>query len=124
MVLSSLQMSKGGIDPFIRFEESSSLTNPPATVRRDKQGIPSHPSDFELNNIQEAPPLVRSPSYPASGQASTRPTTPNDLERSNPPTPMANGGVDLLQTFSNPPMNKWRMTSSAMMNFANGMNDS
>ena len=115
MALSPLQLSSSGLDSFILMEGSPSLANPPATVRRDKQGIPIPPSEFELNDIRP------SPSAPLP---SARDVPPNDVERSTPPTPTTPSGVDLLQTFTNPPMNKYRMASSTFMNFANGVNDS
>ncbi|KFY40866.1 hypothetical protein V495_05208 [Pseudogymnoascus sp. VKM F-4514 (FW-929)] len=96
-------------------EGSPSLANPPATVRRDKQGIPIPPSEYELNDIRPSP---------AAPLPSARDVPPNDVERSTPPTPTTSTGVDLLQTFTNPPMNKYRMASSTFMNFANGVNDS
>ncbi|KFY39962.1 hypothetical protein V494_03733 [Pseudogymnoascus sp. VKM F-4513 (FW-928)] len=111
----SLSSSNGGFGSFIRFEEPPKLANPPATVRRDKQGIPIRPSEVELNDIRP------SPSAPLP---SARDAPPNDVERSTPPTPTTPTGVDLLQTFTNPPMNKYRMASSTFMNFANGVNDS
>ncbi|OBT50544.1 hypothetical protein VE04_08994 [Pseudogymnoascus sp. 24MN13] len=110
-----MALSNSGLDSFIRIEGSPSLTNPPATVRRDKQGIPIPPSEFELNDIRP------SPSAPLP---SARDVPQNACERSTPPTPTTPTGVDLLQTFTNPPMNKYRMASSTFMNFANGVNDS
>jgi len=103
------------------FEESPHLANPAAAVRKDIQGIPSSPPDFELDDIQWATPL-RWSSAPTIGEQT--PLTPNDTERSDPLAARTIEAADVLQSLSNPPMNKWRLLSSAMMNFANGLNDS
>lgn len=51
------------------------------------------------------------------------PRTPNDLEASCPPTPTRDEAVGLVQTWNNPPMNKWRILCCCMIYFGNGLND-
>lgn len=51
------------------------------------------------------------------------PKTPNELEMSRPPTPRQDGAVGLVQTWNNPPMNKWRILCCCMIYFGNGLND-
>ncbi|KAJ4410831.1 hypothetical protein N0V91_001759 [Didymella pomorum] len=51
------------------------------------------------------------------------PKTPNDLEASCPPTPMRDEAVGLVQTWNNPPMNKWRILCCCLIYFGNGLND-
>lgn len=50
------------------------------------------------------------------------PTTPNELEMSRPPSPL--DVADVVQTLSNPPMNRFRLLSASLMCFGNGLNDS
>lgn len=53
------------------------------------------------------------------------PRVPIDLEMSRPTTPSnEQAGIDTIQSFSNPPMNRFRMLSICLMNFGNGLNDS
>lgn len=53
------------------------------------------------------------------------PRVPTDLEMSRPTTPgNEQGGVDALQSFSNPPMNRFRMLSTCLMNLGCALNDS
>lgn len=52
-----------------------------------------------------------------------------DLERSRTASPAddlegENRGVEVMQSFSNPPMNRYRMLSVCLMNFGNGLSDS
>ncbi len=55
----------------------------------------------------------------------TPPRTPSELEMSRPATPRnEDGGVEAVQSFSNPPMNRFRMFSVCLLNFGNGLNDS
>jgi hypothetical protein len=52
--------------------------------------------------------------------------TPSELEMSRPATPRQNedDGVEAMQSFSNPPMNRFRMLSVCLLNFGNGLSDS
>ena len=45
------------------------------------------------------------------------------MEMSRPPSP-AHDTFDVLQTLTNPPINKWRVLSCALSNFGGGLNDS
>jgi hypothetical protein len=51
------------------------------------------------------------------------PKTPNELEMSRPPTPKQDEAVGLVQTWNNPPMNKWRILCCCLIYFGNGLND-
>ncbi|KAF1927957.1 MFS general substrate transporter [Didymella exigua CBS 183.55] len=51
------------------------------------------------------------------------PKTPNTLEASCPPTPTQDEAVGLVQTWNNPPINKWRILCCCLMYFGNGLND-
>jgi hypothetical protein len=51
------------------------------------------------------------------------PKTPNELEMSCPPTPKQDEAVGLVQTWNNPPMNKWRILCCCLIYFGNGLND-
>ena len=51
------------------------------------------------------------------------PKTPNELEMSCPPTPRQDEAVGLVQTWNNPPMNKWRILCCCLIYFGNGLND-
>lgn len=52
----------------------------------------------------------------------------HDLEMSRPGTPMEvegdGDGFGVVQSFSNPPMNRYRMITVCLLNFAGGFNDS
>lgn len=55
------------------------------------------------------------------------PPVPRDLEMSRPPSPGRENhvdGVEALQSFSNPPINRFRMLSVCLLNFGNGLGDS
>lgn len=110
-----------GFGAFFELEKTPSITNPAAVVRKDKQGIASAPSDHELDQMQWGKP-TKAPTVTVQGIQT--PVTPSELESSNPPTPTRHGAVDLVQTISNPPRNKWRLLSACFINFANGLNDS
>ncbi|KAF8854208.1 MFS general substrate transporter [Acephala macrosclerotiorum] len=85
----------------------------------------SVPEPLELDNLQWGAKL----NGPSGSGANTpsgyqSPRVPNDLEMSRPATPTEQDGFDVLQSFSNPPMNRFRMLSVCLMNFGNGLNDS
>lgn len=58
---------------------------------------------------------------PATEQASK---TPDELERSQPPTPKRDEAAGIVPSFSYPKMNKWRVLSCCLEYFGNGLNDS
>lgn len=45
-------------------------------------------------------------------------------ERSRPASPGRDEAANLVQSWSSPPMNKWRVLSACLVYFANGLNDS
>jgi len=50
----------------------------------------------------------------------------NDLEMSRPASPTSNedDGVEAMQSFSNPPINRYRVISISSQNFLGGLSDS
>lgn len=89
--------------------------------------LPEEPNAIELDNLQWGSKL----NGPRGESGYTTPPgtqTPmvTDPEMSRPTTPHENeqDGVDTMQSFSNPPMNRFRMLSVCLLNFGNGLNDS
>lgn len=82
--------------------------------------LPRSQDDIELENIQWG---GTGANHAAAG--SQTPRTPNDIEMSRPATPILNelDGVDAMQSFSNPPMNRFRMSAVSLMNLSNGLSD-
>ena len=83
---------------------------PPTYQKTGKQPHIGVLPDVELESIKPNP----------------RPQTPktqNDLEASRPPTPTQDAAVDLVQTWNNPPMNKYRILCCCLIYFSNGLND-
>jgi hypothetical protein len=86
----------------------------------------SVPDPIELDNLKWGKRL-NGPSMPGSVPSSgcqTPQATDLEMSRSPSPTNEENGGVDAMQSFSNPPMNRFRMFSVCLMNFGNGLSDS
>ncbi|KAM3424114.1 hypothetical protein BST61_g11339 [Cercospora zeina] len=52
------------------------------------------------------------------------PTTPGELEASQPPTPKRGTATSALPSFRYPHMNKWRVLCACLIYFGNGMSDS
>lgn len=51
------------------------------------------------------------------------PQTPNELERSQPPTPKQDQATDIVQSWRYPYMNRWRILAACCEYFGNGLND-
>jgi fucose permease len=95
-------------------------------VARDAISGPS-PRIYELDSIQwgqklNGPRDDRNTPYPATSVA---PIGPRKLEQSSPPTPERDYAVDaaLIQTASNPYMNRWRLASAGIVFLLMGLND-
>lgn len=97
----------------VESDRGSQISNPTSAVCREGKANFGRASIHELDEI--------------GGQivdSGGDPKTPNELERSDPPTPKQNEVTDEVQTLSNPPMTKWRLLSACLMNLGSGLNDS
>ncbi|KAF2659162.1 MFS general substrate transporter [Lophiostoma macrostomum CBS 122681] len=106
---------------------SSTVTSPPATHQRSKGHVNEAPSAIELDEYSfgERYNGPRTSEERAPGtQTPIEPKTPNELEMSRPASPMPNEAVGLMQSWNNPPKNKWRLLSCCLIYFINGINDS
>ena len=114
-------MSSQAFGAFIGIDGGPKVADPPATVKRPT------PTPYELDNMgwgnrYNGPPI--DPSIPPTPSGVQTPKTPNELEMSRPSSPKNDEAVDVVQSLSNPPVNKWRLLSCCMMCFGNGLNDS
>lgn len=103
--------------------DSARIADPPAVLSKDRHGFPDLPTAFELQELNKS---IRSngPSLPPTPSGAQTPRTPNDLEQSSAPSPEYGPyAVEVKQTFSNPPINRYRVISACLMNFQNGLND-
>jgi hypothetical protein len=120
--------SLGGDD---ELSHDSIPTAPQKAKTHTYHSVPQPPSDLNLDGIQWGAVLTGPPSRTGSGVASPvsgaqTPRTPNDLEMSRPqsPTEAEIDGVEVLQSWSDPSINKYRMASVALQNLGEGLNDS
>jgi hypothetical protein len=121
-------MNSHAFGAFIDVESSSSNQESHAIPIAPQKAFPrsyhSVPDPIELENLQWGAKLTG-----PSGSGTATPTgyqTPRSpLELSRPASPIAEPeGVDAIQSFSSPPMNRFRMVSVCLLNFANGLGDS
>lgn len=123
-------MATSSFGAYFDIEGSSSRDNkpvagPPPAV---KKPISRAPTSIELDEIQfgkrySGPEPDRSGSWTEPPTPKT-PKTPNELEMSRPPTPKEDGAASIMQSWNNPPMNKWRILACCTVYFGNGLNDS
>lgn len=123
-------------------EDPKRVTTPPLS-RKKSASIRTPPSDQELDDLifgDRASAPQTHPSTPKSGSehaASSRPTsshtgvqtpaTPSELEgaiANNNSTADGGPAHPAIQTFWNPPMNKWRVLCACLVYFGNGLSDS
>ena len=126
-------MNPQAFGAFIDIESAPSNDEPHTIPVAPQKALPrtyhSVPDPIELDNLQWGAklngPSKSGDAAPAESGYQT-PHGPMDLEMSRPQTPTvdAQNGVDAMQSFSNPPMNRFRMLSVSLMNFGNGLNDS
>jgi hypothetical protein len=131
-------MSSHAFGAFIDIESSPSSGHseshavpivPRKAVPKTHHPVPQRPETIELDNIEvlNGPPQSGAATL-VSGSQTLK--TPSELEMSRPSTPRGNTnghggeGVDAVQSFSNPPMNRFRMASVCLMNLGNGLSDS
>ncbi|RDW69609.1 hypothetical protein BP6252_08629 [Coleophoma cylindrospora] len=124
-------MSSHAFGAFISMEGSTAAGShelpeaPQKAVPRTYHSVP-HTPDIELDNIQWGTKLNgQTKSGTATPSGTQTPRVTNDLEMSRQVTPVVEDeGVDALQSFSNPPINRFRMLTVCLLNFTNGLSDS
>ena len=116
-------MASHSIGAFIDLEQKTTIQGPPAALRKAPPQ-PDAPSGYELDDFTRNRPYDGPFSEPPTPSGARTPKTPNELEMSRPPSPVADDAADVVQTLDNPPVNKWRLLSCCCMCFANGLNDS
>ena len=103
----------------IDLDRSVPIADLPPVLPKEPHGLPDLPTAYELNELHRATPSNVQPT-PSGTQT---PRTPNELEDSGPPSPLSLDGVEIKQTWTSPPINKYRVLSACLMCFGNGMND-
>ncbi|GKT70425.1 MFS efflux transporter [Colletotrichum tofieldiae] len=106
---------------------------PAKTVPRIYPGAPQRDeSSIELSRINTNPDNgggaankaganIASTTPSRAGSPSRPPTSGSDVEMSRPSSPTA---FEVLQSISDPHMNRYRLAAACLMNFGNGLNDS
>lgn len=117
-----VKMASRNFGAFIEIETSSKpLATPQAAVAKDRTGIYHPPGIHELDELRWGAKLTG----PATtNDISSTPATPRELEQSAPPTPSQENASDLVQSVSNPRMNRWRVAACCLTFFTTGANDS
>ncbi|KAJ5159999.1 uncharacterized protein N7482_007003 [Penicillium canariense] len=119
-------MAPASLGAFIEVESSSHISRPPATVRKDKQGISRPPSEYRLSEIQhqQGSTGIAEPVKPSTVSPSTPTPTPSVLEN-RLPSPNTDDVTEWAADRSATSWkSKWRLLSCCLINFGNGMNDS
>ncbi|CAG8124442.1 unnamed protein product [Penicillium salamii] len=119
-------MAPSSLNAFLEIESSPQLTSPRPALRKDKHGAAQAPSDYELDDIQQAKDSTRVTSKSVAPPTTCPPSpSPSELEQrlSMPqathetPTWAVDRTVTSWKT-------KWRMSSVCLMSLGSGMNDS
>ena len=119
-------MAASAFGSIVNIEESR-IHDPPAVHRKDALTLHSSPTAFELDQMNWGTRFNGPKNEPATSRTPNGAQTsvnPNDLEMSRPPSPEARAVVEVVQSLTKPPMNKWRFTVACLMCFGCGLNDS
>ncbi|KAA6407702.1 MAG: hypothetical protein FRX48_08540 [Lasallia pustulata] len=116
-------MASPAIGAFVNINHTSRITDPPAVVFKDTHAIAPTLSAYELDELS-CGSRYNGPSSKEPPSGAATPLSPKELEMSRPPSPKNDEAVDVVQSLSNPPMNRYRLISACLMCFGNGLNDS
>lgn len=97
---------------------NSPVASPPIAHQKkhDTQGRHT-PANIELNDL-----VIKDPQPSKSGTQT--PKTPIETEQVHPPSNGAvNDAVDIMHSWNDPPINKWRILSCCLQYLANGIQD-
>lgn len=110
---------------------SDNISSPPATLQKGRVQAPTaiELDDYVFGKRYNGPDSL--PQTPMEGRSGTQdpveqfmPKSPNELESSRPSSPKREEAASLVQSWNNPPMNKWRVLSCCVIYLGNGINDS
>ncbi|KAK3079920.1 hypothetical protein LTS18_003586 [Coniosporium uncinatum] len=112
----------------IEHERSKVIADPPAILQKPAAKTPQSPQVYELDELHwgkqyngpDSPGA--GPSVPETPGANHTPKTPNELEMSHPSSPRS--VAELVPSFWNPPMNKWRVAACCLAYLGQGLADS
>lgn len=104
--------------------EISPIPGPPAVLHKDSRELrftPHSASELEARSNDGHTGQIQQvvPNHGSSPSATT-----DDLEMRGLPDIIGEGAIDVVQTLSNPPMNKYRLLSACLVLLGNGLNDS
>lgn len=116
-----MSMASHTFGALISLNGSSPIADPLAVHQKDPHTSKRPPKPYELEELTFGHrPGGRSGTTTTNGTQT--PTTPNELEMSRPASPRSEEPAEIIQTLSNPPMNKYRLLSACLMCFGNGLN--
>lgn len=122
-------MASAGLHGLFDIQSGRPVASPPATHQKNNSKIRQAPSNIELDDLAFGKryngPSGSGAQTPAEVPSGTQtPKTPHELEMSRPTSPSRNEAVGLMQSWNNPPINKWRILCCCLIYFNNGINDS
>ncbi|KAI9893096.1 MAG: hypothetical protein M1814_000643 [Vezdaea aestivalis] len=103
---------------FVELEHRPTIVSPAPAFQKSANGLSIAPSSQDLDQ------MTWGQQYTGPGTDAATLTTPDDLEGSFPSTPTAHEAVEIVQTWRQPYMNRFRYLSACLIIFANGLNDS
>jgi hypothetical protein len=88
--------------------------------------LPQGPNAVEMDHLQYGANFSAPGASGPNTSSGTQTPKVTDLEMSRPASPRQDeqDGVDTVQSFSNPPMNRFRMVAVSLLNLGGGLNDS
>ncbi|KAF1993304.1 MFS general substrate transporter [Amniculicola lignicola CBS 123094] len=114
------------IHGFFDIQSAPCTVAPPAATHQKKSN--QAPAAIELDELASGAryngPSGSEPQTPREPWEPQTLMSPNELERSQPPSPKRDEVVGLMQSWNDPPINKWRILSCCLIYFGNGINDS
>ncbi|CAK3925957.1 related to MFS efflux transporter [Lecanosticta acicola] len=114
-----------------RTSSAKPATREPSIEELDAMELPDYSNVVQQKPLKETTLVAKAPQCPpevhtqgdSTGAIETS-KPPDDLERSEPPTPIQDRTTSVLPSFSYPAMNKWRILAACITYFGNGMSDS
>ncbi|PVI03591.1 MFS general substrate transporter [Periconia macrospinosa] len=112
-------MTSAGLHGLFEIQSSSPIASPPVTHQKKSAPVRQTPASIELNDFT----LDRGQTSTGNPSGTQTPKTPKETEQNQSPDVAQHEPAQIMHTWNDHPITKWRILCCCLLCFANGIHD-